>query len=173
MKIAILLLLIVSCSKESVQSYIFENHSDNKNIEVEKSLDSLNKEEKEENIEVMKENQESDLSLKSQKEKVEEQDPLDFDENDIKDLAKYKTKNGKQYVVHLGSFQIEYFADRLLIKADSAGISDKITKFTYHKAGKIYHKITLGTFDSKEAAEEAVSKMKKEAPELLSKIIEI
>lgn len=151
MKIAILFLLfMVSCSKEIPQ---IEEVVDKVDLNVSSEM----------------------IDSKESNEKIvyTEPDPLDFDSQDKKELEKYKTKNGKQYVVDLGSFQVEYFADRLLIKADSAGIPNKITKFTYHKANKIYHKITLGTFDSKEEAEEAVSKMKKEAPELLFKIIEI
>lgn len=150
MKIALLsLLFVIACSKEVPEL----GNSDLNSNEIDISSAVLD----------------SDKNI----EEIQISDPLNLDDSEVKELAKFKKNNDKQYMVNFGSFQIEYFADRLLIKAESAGISDKIQKFTYHKSNKLYHRITLGSFDSKEDAEEAVAKMKKHAPELLFKIIEI
>jgi cell division septation protein DedD len=74
------------------------------------------------------------------------------------------------FELFLGIHQIEYFADRMVLKAKLAGY-DFAKKTTYEKDGITLHQVILGPFKTKAEAEKAEQAIKARAPDLdISKV---
>lgn len=91
--------------------------------------------------------------------------PYDFRGND----AGIKHEANGSYILNLGNHEIEYFADRMVVKAKKAGYEAKKTSFVFE--GKKFFKASVGPFNSLSHAQEAEGKIKQLVPDLSSSII--
>lgn len=85
------------------------------------------------------------------------------------DTSRFSEDENKQgsFQINLGIHEIEYFADRLIIKAKRAGY-DFATKKSFTQDGRKLHKIVLGPFASYAEAKSADDKIKGIAPDIES-----
>ncbi len=94
---------------------------------------------------------------------------LETKEQVLPSITKYP--NGT-YEVVLGVHQIEYFANRLMLKAKKVGYTNS-SKKTFIQNNKTYHKVTLGPFESYQDAKKADLAIKSIVPDLNSTDIKI
>ena len=168
MKYLLLSLFLISCTDNSpmFSSYSHENKSNN-SIEKELAeqdyklqLESIEKEELR-----FKEASFTNNSITDSK--------LVF-ENKFNNEVSQEIKENKvgQFELNLGFHEIEYFADRLVLKAKRVGY-DFGVKQTFVQNNRKFYKATLGPFNSYEEAETARLKIKAIVPDSIAEIIKL
>lgn len=88
---------------------------------------------------------------------------------DFKGSKAATTSDKGNFILNLGNHEIEYFADRMVVKAKKAGYEAKKTSFVFE--GKKFFKASIGPFNSLSEAKEAEGKIKSLVPDLPSSII--
>jgi phosphotransferase system IIB component len=98
--------------------------------------------------------------------------PLPVDNNPTTKVNQSSDKNlGRgPFEVFLGIHQIEYFADRMVLKSRLSGY-DFAKKTVFEKDGDIHYQVILGPFKTSAEAFKAESAIKSRAPDLdISKV---
>ena len=83
--------------------------------------------------------------------------------------ANLEVQEKGNFILNLGNHEIEYFADRMLVKAKKVGYEAKKTSFVFE--GKKFFKASVGPFGSFSQAKEAEEKIKAIVPDLPATII--
>lgn len=113
----------------------------------------------------------SEKSVSSNEKLVQNNSPSNMN-NPESIEQKEKINNEGIYELFLGVHNIEYFADRMVLKSKRAGYDFAQKRAIGLREGKMHYQVVLGPFNSKEEAQIAEGKIKSLTPDLtISRIV--